>query len=38
MEHNIVQQVYSATLDSAIENNVTIDSATSKAKYKITKN
>ena len=31
LEHNIVQQVYSATLDSATENNVTIDSATSKS-------
>ena len=31
MEHNIVQQVNSATLDSATENNATIDSATSKS-------
>ena len=29
VEHNIVQQIYSATLDSATENNTTIDSATS---------
>ena len=29
VEDNIVQQIYSATLDSATENNTTIDSATS---------
>ena len=29
VEHNIVQQIYSATLDSATENNTTIDSTTS---------
>ena len=31
MEYNIVQQVYSATSDSATVNNVTVDSATSKS-------
>ena len=31
MEHNIVQQVNSATLDGATENNATVDSATSKS-------
>ena len=35
MGHNIT--VYSATLDSATENNATIDSATSKWEHKIMK-